>query len=876
MEFLFFDAADNPIFSRSDAESAEWTQEDFQLHALFPYDAGKPIHRGMRIGFTDDMGVFQPFEIRKVRNYEPDHYQELTCEHIAVSELTDVHFAGAELTNTTAQSALTMLLTGSGWSVGNSTAVNLSSADLGMGSVWQSTRTIEQNWNVYITPRVTFGPSGITGRYLDIAPAQGVWRGLMLSLDKNADEMGVTVDDTETLTALYGYGANTESGTPLTFASVTWQQTEDHPAKPAGRTYLEDPYSTQQYGRNGRARFGFYQNSDITDPEILLEKTWEALKATYRPKVSIDCMISDLYRLGYADQPIRLHDQVIVEIRPLGEKQQLEVIRLTVNLLDPTATRPTIGAYIPNIIYMQRQTAENAAGSAADTTTGRRGGGGGGGGGSALQNKIKEFETEIARNDYQISLRAYQRDMDNVEEILRQAGVSINAQGVLIYADDNPNMLGARFEVQAGQISSLVSKTGVDSLGGAETLYSRIVQNEGSITSEVTRATGAEGSLSSRITQNADSISLVVSNGSINAASIVASINSAGSSVKISADNIELDGPTVASYLYGQTIEVSNLTVGSTATIDSLTVSNELDVSYVDADTVSANSMEVGGADVADAVAGFGTATASGGQITIPTTKLDGTSGPPINFNIADTQFYQDGVSAAKASMGVTGTWDDNVFTYRVIQSSTKSESVTVTADVSAVYNSTTHQYTCVGSAVADGSYIASASTGSGTAAYDAGKAAMGMALNGSVINLVEGGSAIRYSITAVADITYNSSSHTYTADATAKVSGTTAATDAWTSGTEAYDDGYADGQASMSVTGSDIRLGSSSSSTGALTKTATEISGYIWWNSPSGWDSLRYFSISTGMVLLDTILYYRSSDGTFKHYTAHNLYYKS
>ena len=246
MEFLFFDAADHPIFSRSDAESAEWTQEDFQLHALFPYDAGKPIHRGMRIGFTDDMGVFQPFEIRKVRNYEPDHYQELTCEHIAVSELTDVHFAGMEITNTTPSTALSRLLTGSGWSVGNSTAVNRSSADLGMGSVWQSTRTIEQNWNVYITPRVTFGPSGITGRYLDIAPARGNWRGLLLSLDQNADEIGVTVDDTETLTALYGYGANTESGTPLSFASVTWQQTADHPAKPAGRTYLEDPYSTQQ------------------------------------------------------------------------------------------------------------------------------------------------------------------------------------------------------------------------------------------------------------------------------------------------------------------------------------------------------------------------------------------------------------------------------------------------------------------------------------------------------------------------------------------------------------------------------------------------------------------------------------------------------
>ena len=48
-----------------------------------------------------------------------------------------------------------------------------------------------------------------------------------------------------------------------------------------------------------------------------------------------------------------------------------------------------------------------------------------------------------------------------------------------------------------------------------------------------------------------------------------------------------------------------------------------------------------------DCVTEFGTPTASGGQISIPYTKWGGDTGT-INFNIADTQYYQSGVSAAE------------------------------------------------------------------------------------------------------------------------------------------------------------------------------------------------------------------------------------
>lgn len=505
MTFLFFSAADAPLFSRDDAESAEWTHEELTLTLEFPYDAEKPIQRGQRVGFTDALGVFQAFEVRKAETMEPDHYQRATCEHIAVAELTDEHAESAEFTNVTASAALTALLTGTLWSVGTVTASNTSSADIGMGSVWQGVRSIESSWNVYITPRVTVGASGITGRYLDIAPAGGVWRGVRLAVDKNADEIGVIWDDTQTLTALYGYGALV-NGSPLTFANEVWTATDDHPAKPSGQKYIEDPAATAAYGRNGRPRYGYYQNSGISDAGVLLQKTWETLKTTNAPQVSIDSMVRDLYRLGYADQPLRLHDTAIVDIRPTGTSLQREIIRLTENLLDPTATRVTIGAYIPNIVYINRETARGGSGGRVGVGNRR--------GQSASEATIQEFETEIMANAYQISLRAYQRDMDNVDEILRQAGLSINAQGVLVYADDNVNMWLSRLNVQADRIGLVVQGSGA--------------------------------------------------NASIKAAEIVTSINNSGSTVIISADHIDLDGYVTAGQLSATNAAITNLTTGQT------------------------------------------------------------------------------------------------------------------------------------------------------------------------------------------------------------------------------------------------------------------------------------------------------------------------
>ena len=435
MDYIFLNTAGTTLFVRDDIESGHWVQEQLNMTADFPYNPGKVIEMGQRIAFRDPAtDVIEVFEILNVANREPDHYQQITAEHICIAELHDEHINSQEVTEKTAAQALATVLTGTLWSVGNNTASGTQNADISRGSVWDAVNTIQQNWNVYITPRVTISTAGvITGRYLDIAPAEGVWRGLRLSVRKNLVDPAVTYDESEVYTALYGYGGSVDvpqaegddQSEELTFADVVWSATSDHPAKPSGQVYLEWPEKTAIYGRNGRPRFGYYQNGNIKDAELLLEKTWESLKLSCEPSITIDGTVVDLYRLGYKDQPIRLHDMAIVEIEETGELLYRQIICNDVDLVDPTGTRTQIGNYIPNIIYINRDTAEKA------------GGGGGGGGRSKqsmtkLEDNVAYFESAFIKNDQQIGMIV---GLKNGEGYIKAASVvaSINQE-----AEDEP------------------------------------------------------------------------------------------------------------------------------------------------------------------------------------------------------------------------------------------------------------------------------------------------------------------------------------------------------------------------------------------------------------------------------------------------------
>ena len=108
MQTTFLNTAGVVLFTRDDMEQGNWTQEEYTVNATFPFVAGKVIERGQRISFRDPAtNSLEMFEIRNVTNIEPEHYQQIIAEHIAVSELSDEHINTQEITDQTPTQALT-------------------------------------------------------------------------------------------------------------------------------------------------------------------------------------------------------------------------------------------------------------------------------------------------------------------------------------------------------------------------------------------------------------------------------------------------------------------------------------------------------------------------------------------------------------------------------------------------------------------------------------------------------------------------------------------------------------------------------------------------------------------------------------------------
>lgn len=505
--FTFIDTAGTMQFVRDDAERAEWTQEEMTLNAEFPFLPDKHISIGQRVCFADpSTGAMQVYEVKQAKTLEPDGVQQVIAENICISELTDEHIDNREITNETCSAALQGVLSGTLWTVGTLSVNPTSSANLSRGSVWQAILQIKDNWNVYIEPRVVLDSNGQLARYLDVKSTDGEWNGVRLSIDKNLLDPSVTYDDSEVYTALYGYGGSVGEGDTqheLTFSGVVWESTAAHPAKPYGQTYLEDPAATAAYGRNGRARYGYYQNSDITDADVLLQKTWETLQTVNKPAISIEGTVADLYRMGYADQPIKLHDIALVEVLPAGFVKQIQIIRLTTDLLNPASTTVTIGSYIPNIIYIDRKTNQSATGSR----------GGGGGNSNPEENKWQEFRTTITKlaNDTGLEIKAVQNDIrDQSQEIELMSGrltVAYNRISLVVTQKDGQDVVDAASIVaginsQSGSYVKIQAKT--INLTGYVTA-SQLSATNAKIDSLITGGTTA-GRLSTRMLEVGNSI----------------------------------------------------------------------------------------------------------------------------------------------------------------------------------------------------------------------------------------------------------------------------------------------------------------------------------------------------------------------------------
>lgn len=220
-------------------------------------------------------------------------------------------------------------------------------------------------------------------------------------------------------------------------------------------------------------------------------------------------------------------------------------------------------------------------------------GGSKGGGRSSQKSKIatKEYYTTLTRTDEEFEVMA--AHVDDNGSILEQAGLYLDADGILQYASDKPNMLAAHLQVNADAIEA-----------------------------EVSRAQNTENQMIGRISLNEQKIALTVQKGN------------------------------VATQL---AVECGNVTISSTQgqanlIVDGMITADNLSTAFADLQTAHIPVLSVEAAD------GFTyqTVTAEWKELYVDDVyKCDflGAKTDPatLNIKIADTQTYKDGVSAAGA-----------------------------------------------------------------------------------------------------------------------------------------------------------------------------------------------------------------------------------
>lgn len=478
-------------------------------------------------------------------------------------------------------------------------------------------------------------------------------------LSRNVQEATVTVDRTEQCTRVYmDYDSDEGSGGTLSVDADNISQygvIESHQTG-SGYTYDQAYAVAKDYVEKHK------------NPAITVSITGvDFAKVTGE---SLDVLeVGKLYRLAIPKY------RVVVE-------ENITALNWSHLYTDPTSVEVVLGPEQDKVVSYMHTTTESISR-----------------GGKGTVKKQGRYWTRFERTDHYIDqVAAYTDENGN---ILKQAGMYIDANGVLQYAQDNEKQIGSQFKVAADRITAEVTQRE----NGERALYSSIEQTasrirldvvnvkeglESSITQTASRIDldikntkeglesqisqtdsdirlfvgGVKSDLQSEIKVERDRIGLVVSgsgeNAKIKPASIVASINNATkeSSVLISADRISLTGTTTIND--AMTVQNGNILV-KYAALFGTTAGSQVSINN---GSVNAKTLQVNSGGKLTLV-GSG----AGEHYDITTSVLQGViKSASVSGNVLTlTPFYGDAITFSKAT-SLSGGWSSvgGVNKYRV------------------------------------------------------------------------------------------------------------------------------------------------------------------------------------------------------------------
>lgn len=303
-----------------------------------------------------------------------------------------------------------------------------------------------------------------------------------VSAEENADPGGVPAFDVD---RNYSVGAFVSRNNKLYrlpnghAKGVTWANTTKTLVKGV-------PTTTWQYvdadtiGTYGISEKVVYSGGDFTGPEVL-KAVGDFLNKHKEPRVSVEISAEELSSItGEPFDTFQIGKLCRLALVDYGVTIERNITGITWDNVYGSPLDITIN------LEEEEDTAVNFIHDVDSSggTVGGSGGGGGGGSGKAKQEAVwKEYWTKLQQTDYYFDLQAAR--VDQADNILQQAGMYIDANGVLLYAQDNERNIGSKIKVQADRISLVVEGEGANAKVKSASIIAAIVDKDGELSSEI-------------------------------------------------------------------------------------------------------------------------------------------------------------------------------------------------------------------------------------------------------------------------------------------------------------------------------------------------------------------------------------------------------
>lgn len=367
----FFDNNETLLATRSDIQSFVVEEGEYCLTGSVPIDNAQITPKtGLLVAFYDRDSNFVLYEIKRYTPMEPQHTIEFYAEHAAMCELLDEVVLGKAVTNGSAGYAVQKVLENTRWQMDSDSSSGTASTTFYYKSAWECLNTIAKLWNCAFSFRWEFNGLSIAHRYITILARLGADRGKRFELWKDINNASITYDDSNVCTLCYGRGKGEEvganaDGAPtygrrITFADVVWSVNDGDPVdKPLNQEYVENTAATALYGRCGRPRKKVVTFESVTDPEELLDLTWDYLSRNSAPLFDASLGVIDLEEVyGFDYEAVRVGDGVLAIVDEAGVELQAVIKNISRDYIQPEQTRIHMGNFFTKTTDIQAELME--------------------------------------------------------------------------------------------------------------------------------------------------------------------------------------------------------------------------------------------------------------------------------------------------------------------------------------------------------------------------------------------------------------------------------------------------------------------------------------------------------------------------------------